>query len=46
MLGFDRGGAYPKTFCELRDRGIEPITYRHAPLAVRRVGAPPLVGLA
>jgi Transposase DDE domain len=33
MLGFDRGGAYPKTFCELRDRGIDWITYRRAPLA-------------
>ncbi len=37
MLGFDRGGAYPKTFCELRDRGIDWITYRRAPLAVPTV---------
>src|SRR5450755_4717684 len=37
MLGFDRGGAYPKTFCELRDRGIDWVTYRRAPLATATV---------
>jgi len=37
MLGFDRGGAYPKTFCELRDRGIDWITYRRAPLSTPTV---------
>ncbi|MGH2836561.1 MAG: putative transposase, partial [Solirubrobacteraceae bacterium] len=33
MIGFDRGGAYPKAFSELRDRGIDWVTYRRAPLA-------------
>ncbi len=32
-VGFDRGGAYPKAFCALRDRGIDWVTYRRAPLA-------------
>jgi hypothetical protein len=36
-IGFDRGGAYPKTFCELRDRGIDWVTYRRAPLTVPTV---------
>ncbi len=33
MIGFDRGGAYPKAFTELRERGIDWVTYRRAPLA-------------
>jgi len=33
MVGFDRGGSYPKAFTELRDRGIDWVTYRRAPLA-------------
>jgi hypothetical protein len=37
MLGFDRGGAYPSTFSQLRDRGIDWVTYRRAPLAVPTV---------
>ena len=32
MIGFDRGGSYPKTFSELRDRGLDWVTYRRAPL--------------
>ena len=36
-IGFDRGGAYPKTFCDLRDRGIEWVTYRRAPLTTPTV---------
>jgi hypothetical protein len=32
MIGFDRGGSYPKAFSELRDRGIDWVTYRRAPL--------------
>jgi len=32
MIGFDRGGAYPKAFCALRERGIDWVTYRRAPL--------------
>jgi transposase len=37
MIGFDRGGAYPKAFTELRDRGIDWVTYRRAPLAAATV---------
>jgi hypothetical protein len=33
MIGFDRGGAYPKAFTALRDRGMDWVTYRRAPLA-------------
>jgi hypothetical protein len=33
MIGFDRGGAYPKAFTALRDRGVDWVTYRRAPLA-------------
>lgn len=33
MIGFDRGGAYPKVFSDLRDRGLDWVTYRRAPLA-------------
>ena len=32
MIGFDRGGSYPKVFSELRDRGIDWVSYRRAPL--------------
>ena len=32
MIGFDRGGAYPKAFRALRERGIDWVTYRRAPL--------------
>ncbi len=37
MVGFDRGGSYPKAFCDLRDRGIDWVTYRRAPLATATV---------
>ena len=37
MVGFDRGGAYPQAFTELRDRGIDWVTYRRAPLAAPTV---------
>ena len=37
MVGFDRGGAYPKTFRALRDRGFDWVTYRRAPLATPTV---------
>jgi hypothetical protein len=33
MIGFDRGGSYPKAFTALRERGIDWVTYRRAPLA-------------
>jgi len=33
MVGFDRGGSYPKAFTELRDRGLDWVTYRRARLA-------------
>ncbi len=33
MIGFDRGGAYPKVFAELNRRGLDWVTYRRAPLA-------------
>jgi hypothetical protein len=36
-IGFDRGGAYPRAFCELRERGIDWVTYRRAPLAAATV---------
>jgi hypothetical protein len=32
MIGFDRGGSYPKVFSELRKRGLDWVTYRRAPL--------------
>ena len=35
MIGFDRGGSYPKVFSELRDRGLDWVSYRRAPLATR-----------
>jgi hypothetical protein len=34
MLGFDRGGAYPKVFTHCRGQGVHWVTYRRAPLAV------------
>jgi transposase-like protein len=37
MIGFDRGGSYPKAFTELRDRAIDWVTYRRAPLATPTV---------
>jgi hypothetical protein len=37
MIGFDRGGAYPKAFTALRDRGLDWVTYRRAPLATATV---------
>jgi transposase len=32
MVGFDRGGSYPKVFSALREREVDWITYRRAPL--------------
>ena len=32
MIGFDRGGSYPKVFAELIRRGFDFVTYRRAPL--------------
>lgn len=32
MIGFDRGGSYPKVFAELNARGFDWVTYRRAPL--------------
>ncbi len=32
MIGFDRGGAFPSVFSELREAGMDWITYRRAPL--------------
>jgi len=32
MLGFDRGGAYPKAFTACRNAGADWLTYRRAPL--------------
>jgi hypothetical protein len=37
MIGFDRGGSYPKAFSELRDRGMDWVTYRRAPLVAPTV---------
>ena len=37
MIGFDRGGAYPKVFAELERRGFDFVTYRRAPLATPAV---------
>jgi hypothetical protein len=33
MLGFDRGGSYPKAFAACRDAGMDWITYRRGKLA-------------
>ena len=32
MLGFDRGGSYPKTFNQITEAGMEWVTWRRAPL--------------
>ena len=32
LLGFDRGGAYPKVFTAIWDKGVDFVTYRRAPL--------------
>ncbi|MHB1711742.1 MAG: putative transposase [Acidimicrobiales bacterium] len=32
MVGFDRGGAYPKVFLALKERNVHWVTYRRAPL--------------
>lgn len=32
MVGFDRGGAYPKVFSALGERNVDWVTYRRAPL--------------
>ena len=37
MIGFDRGGSYPKVFSDLRDRGLDWVTYRRARLAAPAV---------
>jgi transposase-like protein len=37
MIGFDRGGSYPKVFSELRDRGLDWVSYRRAPLVAATV---------
>ena len=34
MLGFDRGGAYPRVFTHCREQDVHWVTYRRAPLAV------------
>jgi hypothetical protein len=36
LLGFDRGGAYPGVFTQIRAQGAHWITYRRAPLAATR----------
>ncbi len=37
MVGFDRGGSYPKAFSAVRERGFDWVTYRRAPLATPTV---------
>lgn len=37
MVGFDRGGSYPKVFSALREREVDWITYRRAPLVTPAV---------
>ncbi|HUY45681.1 MAG TPA: hypothetical protein VMV92_08145 [Streptosporangiaceae bacterium] len=37
LLGFDRGGAYPGVFTQIRAQGAHWITYRRAPLASTRL---------
>lgn len=37
MVGFDRGGSYPKVFSALREREVDWITYRRAPLVLPTV---------
>ncbi|MGH9087633.1 MAG: putative transposase [Acidimicrobiales bacterium] len=38
MVGFDRGGSYPKVFSDLKAAGMDWITWRRAPLAEPTVG--------
>ena len=37
MVGFDRGGSYPKAFRALRERGFDWVSYRRAPLVAATV---------
>lgn len=37
MVGFDRGGSYPKVFSELAEAGMDWVTWRRAPLAIPSV---------
>jgi transposase len=37
LLGFDRGGSYPKVFAALREESVDFVTYRRAPLAAPSV---------
>jgi len=37
MLGFDRGGSYPKVFSAIADEGWDWVTWRRAPLLTPRV---------
>src|SRR5664279_568129 len=37
MLGFDRGGSYPKVFSAIAEAGMEWVTWRRAPLAATTV---------
>ncbi len=37
MVGFDRGGSYPKVFSELKAAGIDWVTWRRAPLVAPTV---------
>ena len=37
MVGFDRGGSYPKSFRAIRERGFDWATYRRAPLVTPTV---------
>jgi hypothetical protein len=39
MIGFDRGGSYPKVFAELKQRGFDFVSYRRAPLKTPGVAA-------
>ncbi len=34
MVGFDRGGSYPKVFSDLRDKNVDWVTYRRSPLVI------------
>jgi transposase len=37
MLGFDRGGSYPKVFSAIAEAGMQWVTWRRAPLAATTV---------
>ena len=37
MVGFDRGGSYPKVFSELAEAGVDWVTWRRAPLVAPTV---------